>query len=126
MSREPKIVYAHEHTQRAGLQTYVTGFILSIGLTLLAYVAAGNRQFSSGLLVVGLLGLAIIQFFVQIYFFLHLGRETRPRWRLLLLGLMILVVLIVVIGSIWIMYSLNYNMTQKQIQQYLTNQDGGI
>jgi cytochrome o ubiquinol oxidase operon protein cyoD len=126
MSQGGKVVYAHESEPRVGLQTYVTGFILSIGLTLIAYVAAVNRQFSSGWLVVGLLALAIVQFFVQLYFFLHVGRETRPRWRLLLLGLMILVVLIVVIASIWIMYNLNYRMTPGQIKQYLQTQDGGI
>jgi hypothetical protein len=35
-------------------------------------------------------------------------------------------VLIVILGSIWVMYNLNYHMTPTQMEQYMKRQDGGI
>ena len=108
------------------LGTYVIGFIFSIGLTLIAYYGITRNWFASGSATVVLLVLAVLQFVVQLFFFLHVGRETRPRWKLLMLFLAIVFVLILVLGSIWVMYSLDYRMTPRQTEQYLQRQDGGI
>ncbi|CAN5366923.1 cytochrome o ubiquinol oxidase subunit IV [soil metagenome] len=107
------------------LASYVLGFGLSITFTLIAYFGVTQNWFGSST-VLGLLALAVLQFVVQLFFFLHVGRETRPRWKLFMLFLAIVVVLIVVLGSIWIMYSLNYRMTSDRVEQYLKTQDGGI
>ncbi|HVW23530.1 MAG TPA: cytochrome C oxidase subunit IV family protein [Candidatus Saccharimonadales bacterium] len=126
MSPQKDVVYS-EHTPHAiALGRYVTGFVLSIVCTMLAYEAVVSQQFRRVQMIIGLLVLAVVQFFVQIYFFLHLGQETRPRWKLFLLAIMITVLLILVLGSIWIMYNLNYRMTPQQLQHYLNVQDGGI
>jgi cytochrome o ubiquinol oxidase operon protein cyoD len=61
-------------------------------------------------LVAVIVGLAIIQLFVQLFFFLHLGEESKPRWNLMVLLFAAMVVIIVVFGSLWIMNNLNYNM----------------
>ena len=62
----------------------------------------------------------------RLYFFLHLGKETKPRWKLYVFGFMVSVVLIIVFGSIWIMNNLNYRMTPAQINQYMNSQGGGF
>lgn len=103
---------------------YLTGFILSIGFTLWAYVSVVFHSFNGRVLLAWLMGLAIVQFFVQMIFFLHIGAETRPRWKRLTVLLMIIFVLIVVLGSIWIMYNLNYRMSPKQVNQYMQQQSG--
>lgn len=113
-------------SDRGSYASYITGFILSIFLTLAAYVTVVQHVLSGGQLVGVIIGLALVQFLVQLFFFLHLGRESRPRWKLFVLFFMILVVLILVLGSIWIMYNLNYRMTPQQMNQYMTNQDGGL
>lgn len=121
------IVLAQHDTERGTLRSYTTGFVLSVSLTLLAYLAAIRQTLSGRALMVWLLGLAVVQFVVQLFFFLHIGKETRPRWKLLVLFIMIVVVLIVVIGSIWIMYNLNYRMTPQQMNTYMQSQnDGGL
>lgn len=107
------------------LVSYVLGFALSVTFTLIAYFGITENWFS-GEAVLALLVLAVLQFVVQLFFFLHVGRETRPRWKLFTLFLAIVVVLIVVLGSIWVMYSLNYRMTSDRVEQYLKTQDGGI
>lgn len=118
---KPSVVRRIEPEQGT-LVSYSVGFGLSLLFTLLAFALAGLHWLHGRLLIAGLLALAVIQFMVQIMFFLHLGHESKPRWRQLLLGLMVFFVLILVIGSVWIMYNLNYRMAPAQINQYMSNQ----
>lgn len=104
------------------LPSYVFGFVSSIGLTLVAYFLAVHRVFIGSSLILILMELAILQFVAQLFLFLHFGKEKSPRWRLLTVVLMLVFVLILVLGSIWIMASLNYNMSPERIQQYMKNQ----
>lgn len=104
---------------------YVIGFLLSLLITLGAYFTVTGHVFAGiGLgLVLGIL--AISQAVVQLYLFLHLDNESRPRLKLLSLIFMLLVLFIVVAGSLWIMYHLNYNMMQlspEQKDNYLNSQ----
>ena len=109
---------------RTKLQTYVTGYVASVLLTVTAYALVQSHSFAKWTIVSLILALAMIQFLVQMLFFLHLGQESKPRWRLLVLLFMILVVSIIVGGSLWIMNNLNYRMTPEQIQTYMNNQSG--
>ena len=62
---------------------------------------------------------------VQLVFFLHLDEESGPRYKLAAFGFMALILLIVVVGSLWIMQHLNYNMTHMSPQDkndYMTIQ----
>ena len=122
-----RAVVSTKHIQEEGsLGLYISGFVLSVGLTLAAYLLVTRRALGYQTLIAVIIGLALIQFLGQMYFFLHLGRETKPRWKLLVLGFMVSVVLILVLGSLWIMHNLNYRMTPRQINQYMTSQNGGI
>lgn len=105
------------------LLSYVSGYVLSLYLTITAYVMVTHHLFSNHGLVAAVVILALIQFLVQLLFFLHLGRETKPRWKLFVLLFMVMVVLILVFGSLWIMDNLNYRMTPAQINQYMQSQD---
>jgi cytochrome o ubiquinol oxidase operon protein cyoD len=109
---------------------YVIGFVSSLVCTILAFVMVDRHILSLWPSVWLIAALVLIQFMLQLTLFLHLGDELRPRWRLLMFSLMISVVLILVGGSIWIMYNLNYRMstppTPQQINTYITNQDGGL
>jgi cytochrome o ubiquinol oxidase subunit IV len=96
-------------SSHGNLKTYVTGFVLSIVLTLAAYMIVVNDIWSRSVILTAIIVLAIVQLFVQLIYFLHLGRESKPRWNLIVLAFAALVVGIVVIGSIWIMNNLNYS-----------------
>jgi cytochrome o ubiquinol oxidase operon protein cyoD len=106
------------------LKSYVIGFIFSIYLTVTAYLLVVDHTLSGWALMLLIASLALAQFLVQLLFFLHLGRETKPRWKLLVFIFMIVIVVILVGGSLWIMANLNYHMTQSQINTYLRSQDG--
>jgi cytochrome o ubiquinol oxidase operon protein cyoD len=59
-------------------------------------------------------------------FFLHLGQGKDTKWNLVIMLSTLTIVLIVVIGSIWIMNHLNYNMTPTDINNYMNDQGGGV
>jgi cytochrome o ubiquinol oxidase operon protein cyoD len=104
--------------QEAGnwtVKAYITGFILSLSLTLTAWllvhrhVSSHHLFLSDKVLIITILCLAIAQLIAQLVFFLHLGRESKPRWNLTVLSFALIVVLILVLGSLWIMYNLDYH-----------------
>lgn len=105
-------------------RSYITGFVLSLILTICAFFSVTNHWWSGKALVTVIIGLAVTQVFVQLFFFLHLGHETKPRWKLGVFLLMILVLGIIVIGSLWIMQNLNYNMTPQDMTDYITKDEG--
>jgi cytochrome o ubiquinol oxidase operon protein cyoD len=114
------------HAPNPKLRTYLSGYILSLVLTLVAYRLATQPHHSTGPIVAAILVLAVIQFLVQLVFFLHIGVERKPRWKLFVLIFMVGIVLIIVVGSIWIMNNLNYRMTPQQVNTYMNDQGGGF
>lgn len=110
---------SHDRT----LTNYVIGFIASLLLTSAAYVAVTEELFVGGVLIAVIIGLAIVQVFVQLFFFLHLGHETKPRWKLVTLLFMLVVLFILVFGSLWIMQNLDYHMMPKhEVEDYMIEQ----
>lgn len=104
---------------------YIIGFALSLVFTLNAYIAVTQAQngVTSSLFIL-LVALAIGQLVVQVFFFLHLGREPKPRWNALAFITMIMVVLFIVAGSIWIMNNLNYNMMGDHAAEMILEDEG--
>jgi cytochrome o ubiquinol oxidase operon protein cyoD len=106
-----------------GLWSYVIGFILSVSLTLLAYWVV-TTGLVTGVITLIILGLAGVQLLVQLIFFLHLGREDRPHWNLVFLLSCAGIIMIVVIGSVWIMNHLNYlMMPSSQMDQQIMDDE---
>lgn len=124
MSKQPTVIVSPHDTDRGTLRTYTVGFVSSIVLTLTAYLLVTHRALSHTILIGAVVVLALIQFLVQVVFFLHLGRETKPRWKLAVFLFMMMVVLILVFGSLWIMNNLNYRMTPEQMNNYMNSQAG--
>ncbi len=87
-----------EHGTR---KLYVLGFVLSILLTLAAYFTVSR---------LAVVALSSLQALIQLLFFLHLGKEASPRWNLIVFLFTLLIGAIVVTGSLWIMYNLDYRM----------------
>lgn len=109
---------------------YVIGFVGSLVCTILAFVIVDRHILALWPSVWLIAVLALSQFMLQMVLFLHVGEDLKPRWRLAAFSLMTLVVVILVGGSIWIMYNLNYRMasypTPQQINTYVNSQDGGL
>ncbi len=108
---------------------YAVGFVLSLLLTIVAYVLVVGDA-SSPWLLPALGVLAVIQMIVQLVFFLHLGEETGPRYKLVSFVFMAGILLIVVVGSLWIMQNLDYNMMHmsplEKVEYMMTQHDKGF
>jgi len=106
-------------------RSYVIGFLLSIAATLVAYLFVVNNWWPKETLVYFVMGIAVVQLVVQAVFFLHIGRGNQLKLVTFLFA--ILVVLIIVIGTIWIMENLNYNMmhmSPEEMHQYMKDHEG--
>jgi cytochrome o ubiquinol oxidase operon protein cyoD len=123
-SNESDAVVSRHDTDHGTPRMYVSGFASSVILTVTAYLLVVHHALSRRILIAAIVALALVQFFVQLIFFLHLGRETRPRWKLAVFLFMVMVVLILVFGSLWIMTNLNYRMTPAQVNTYMNGQAG--
>jgi len=100
------------------------GFVLSLLLTFSSYLIATEKLVYAPFLVTTVLALAFLQFLVQVVFFLHLDKEEGPRWNLLAFVSTASIVLLVIVGSAWIMSHLNYNMMPpERIQNYIMHDE---
>jgi cytochrome o ubiquinol oxidase operon protein cyoD len=97
------------------LKSYITGYLLSVVLTLCAFgllvwhISTGHVFPTHQMLTIGFVALAILQLFVQLFFFLHIGKEEKTHWNVAVLGFALFVVSILVGGTLWIMHNLEYH-----------------
>lgn len=112
-------------TMKHMIGRYVTGFLGALALTGLAFLIATGNTANGWLVALGIMVLALAQTVVQVYYFLHLGEEEKPRWKTVSFLFSVLIMLIIVVGSLWIMFNLNYNMgmTPEQMDQYMLEQN---
>ena len=108
-------VHGSEHAApdlpHATLKGYLTGFFLSVVLTVIPFwLVMGdvldNRTFTILLILV----LGVAQILVHVVYFLHMNSRSEGGWNLMALAFTLVLVVIVLAGSIWIMFSANANM----------------
>lgn len=86
---------------------YIRGFVLSLVLTFTAYFMVTEQWLVGWNLALAVMSLALVQVVVQLFYFLHMGAERKPRVNLHIFLFMVLVLAIIVIGSLWIMQNLS-------------------
>lgn len=91
----------HEHT--ASVKAYITGFVLSIILTIIPLVLVLEHLLSKSALLVSILLAAVLQFVIQLFFFMHIRDGEGPRYNVAALILGLVFVVTIVAGAIWIM-----------------------
>lgn len=99
------------------LVSLTIGFALSVILTIIAYGTVVLKWITGDTAIYIVIGLAVVQVIVQLVFFLHFGRESKPRWNMQMFYFMLVFLGIMVAGSLWIMYNLNYNMMDMSPQE---------
>lgn len=105
---------------------YVIGFAAALCLSVLSYIVVVEGWFDTPTTTMaGLLILAVIQLVIQLVCFLHLNGRGRSRGRAMTLGFTLLMMLVVVIGSIWIMNNLEYRMglSGQEMEDYMQAQN---
>lgn len=113
MSDHPdKQVQSTNHHGSVG--SYVTGFALSILLTIIPFYMVKNQVLDSTPLLVAVLVLAAAQMLVQMFFFLHLGRGPKPFYNVVFFAATAGMIVLVVGASIFIMNSLYDHMSPEE------------
>lgn len=92
------------------LKAYFIGFFVSLFLTSLSFGLVATDWISGHTLAYTIIALGITQAIIQLIFFLHIGQEEKPKWESIALCFTIMVLLIIIIGSLWIMHDLDERM----------------
>jgi cytochrome o ubiquinol oxidase operon protein cyoD len=99
------------------LKSYLIGLIASLLLTAISFLLVITKAVTGKILVYSIVSLALIQAIFQLIFFLHVGQEAKPRWETLVFFFMILVLLIVALGSLWIMHDLDERVMSHMMME---------
>jgi cytochrome o ubiquinol oxidase operon protein cyoD len=92
------------------LKAYIIGLSLSLVLTCAAFGLVMKPSLSTSHVYIALSVLAILQLFAQSLCFLRLNASKEGQWNLMPFLFALLIIAILVGGTLWIMYNLNYNM----------------
>jgi cytochrome o ubiquinol oxidase operon protein cyoD len=93
-----------------GLRGYIVGYVLAIVLTVAAFSVARSTNMAPFSVEAGLAVLAIAQMLVHLIFFLHINTAPAQKINVIAFATTMLIIMIVVVGSMWIMGHLNHNM----------------
>ena len=81
----------------------ISGFILSLLLTALAFWGILGTRLSLSIALPGILLLAFAQAFIQLFFFMHINESKSKLVKYLVIYLGIAIAIIIAAGSIWVM-----------------------
>ncbi len=92
------------------LSDYVIGLLISILLTGMSFaiVMIGDFDNSTGIILLSIT--AFMQVIAQSIYFLHMKNTPDQTWNIIAYAYTILQVLILLLGSVWIMWHLHFNM----------------
>ena len=92
------------------IRTYLIGFVLASGLTVVSFYLARTSLVWQPSIPIALSVLAIAQMGIHLVFFIHITAGSDSVNNLMALAFGLLIVMLLVFGSLWIMLHLNHNM----------------
>jgi cytochrome o ubiquinol oxidase operon protein cyoD len=106
--------HGHGHDDEGGhgsLKDYAIGFVLSVILTAIPFWLVMAKVFDkSSTTAAVILAFAAVQVVVHMVYFLHMNGKAEGGWSLLATMFTLVLLVIVLAGSIWVMYHMNVNM----------------
>lgn len=104
----------HDHhgepTVHATFSGYMTGFVLSVILTAIPFwLVMGSVLENSVATIAIIVALGAVQIVVHMFFFLHVDAKVEEGWNLLSLLFTGMLLVIMLVGSLWIMFHLHEN-----------------
>jgi cytochrome o ubiquinol oxidase subunit IV len=107
----------HDH---GSVRSYLTGFILSVILTAIPFAIVMAGGFESRFLTAAVVvGMAIVQILVHMVYFLHMNTRSDEGWTMMALIFTVVILVIVLSGSLWVMYNMNTNMMPQMNHEAL-------
>jgi cytochrome o ubiquinol oxidase operon protein cyoD len=92
----------------ADRRRYLIGFALALALTVIPFAAVYWALLPAGAALAVIALAAIVQIVVQLHYFLHIDFKRTPRENLMALCFAGFLILVMVGGSLWIMFDLHY------------------
>ena len=126
MSTDTHAAHADDHHHEGGhahstFSGYMLGFVLSVVLTAIPFWLVMAKVFANPTVTIFvILGLAMVQIYVHMVFFLHMTSKAEGGWTWMSLIFTLVLLTIVLSGSVWIMYHLNENtmpLTPEQVRK---------
>ena len=107
----------HDH---GSFKSYMTGFVLSVILTAIPFAVVMGGGFESRLLTAAVVvGLAVVQILVHMVCFLHMNTRSDEGWTMMALIFTVVILVIVLAGSLWVMFHMNTNMMPQMDHEAL-------
>ncbi len=103
----------HEEEGHGSVGSYLVGFVLAVVLTAASFWVVLHGGFSRETALLGLAGLAVVQIVVHLVFFLHMNTSSSQRWNVTAFSYTVLTVLILVVGTMWVMHNVGMNMMSR-------------
>ncbi|MCJ2051761.1 cytochrome o ubiquinol oxidase subunit IV [Methylobacterium sp. J-070] len=114
--------HAHSEGGHGSIQSYLTGFVLSVILTVIPFwLVMGNVLDNSLVTTLVILALGGVQMVVHVVYFLHMSTKSEGGWTFMALIFTITLVVIMLAGSVWVMYHLNHNMMPMDAHDVMNN-----
>lgn len=102
---------AETHSAHGSYKSYITGFVLSVILTVVPFwIVLGDVQINLAWALTIIFGLGAVQIMVHVYYFLHVTVQAEEGWQAMSLLFTGVLLVIVLVGSIWVMTHLHENM----------------
>lgn len=103
----------HDHgaADHGSHASYAKGFILSVILTAIPFALVMSGGFANPIYtVLAVVALAVVQIVVHMVYFLHMTSKVEEGWSMISMIFTVVVVVIMLSGSVWVMYHLTQNM----------------
>lgn len=110
-SPAPTHAPTHEQEHAHGTRRdYLIGFFASVVLTAIPFWLVMAGTLSANWTATLVVAFAVVQILVHTVYFLHVSTRSEGGWTLMAYAFTAVIVLIVIAGSLWIMFHLNSNM----------------
>ncbi len=108
----------HGGASHSTFKGYMTGFVLAVILTAIPFwLVMGKVLPNSNITGLVILAIAAVQIVVHMVYFLHMNTRSEGGWSLLALAFTVVLLVIMLSGSIWVMYHLNTNMMPHTLHE---------
>lgn len=114
--------HAHAHANDAhgahgDVKSYVIGFVLAAVLTAIPFGLVMSGSLPQGTAAPVCFAFAAVQIVVHLIYFLHMNPKSSKSWNGAAFVFTLIILLILVVGTLWVMHNMNINMMPGTMSQ---------
>lgn len=107
---QSELAHAHHDGGHGSVKSYLTGFVLSVVLTAVPFAMTMLHLMPVATLIPVIIGVGVVQIVVHLVYFLHMNVSSSQVWNNAAFVVALIIVLILIVGTLWVMYHMNHNM----------------